>query len=746
MTGVRGARVGLVVNRVEDFALPVVRGLESVLAPAGASLLLLVHPAPSDHPRPWLERLVRAGSVDALVVTAVVDRTTGSADVRHLVRQAGGLPVVTLGSRVPGVPDVSCDNADGASAAAAHLLAGGRRRPLVLAGPLDSVDSAEREEAFAGVVAAAGLPPSPLVRADYHRDTAYRRALDALRAAPDADAVFAANDEMALGALDALATLGRRVPQDVAVVGFDDTPAAATAEVPLTTVDPQLQRQGEQAGRLVLALLAGEEVPDRVRTSCELVVRGSTDRAPGALPVPASTALPDGDLARRARAAVLARLQRAVPAPAVRAVPAARTAPGAAATAGASALEELVRERPEQAWWRRVVAASVAGLGVPADDPVVAAAVREVEHEVERGVSAALLRGTKAGLQTTHHLLELKHGLAQVTGVEELAGELAAYLPRVAVRRAHLALVEDGLARLVFCSGAPAPGPGDEPYPAQELLPRHRREALGRVTLVVRLLVLDGREQGLLVYEQEQLDRYTGQALQRDLTSALEALQRHRDARARAAELERLVAERTAQLRAEVRTRRLAQEELTRANQRLQEALLVDGLTGVRNRPAFDDALRRAWCRHRRTGEPLSVLVCDVDRFKLYNDSAGHLAGDACLRAVAACISTAVSRDDDVVARFGGEEFAVVLPDTGVEGAVRVAERVLARVRAAALPHPGCGEGATVSVSVGVATSAGPAPAASFEELLREADAALYRAKGSGRDRLALAAPRVSRV
>ncbi|MEJ5914436.1 sensor domain-containing diguanylate cyclase [Pseudokineococcus sp. 1T1Z-3] len=203
------------------------------------------------------------------------------------------------------------------------------------------------------------------------------------------------------------------------------------------------------------------------------------------------------------------------------------------------------------------------------------------------------------------------------------------------------------------------------------------------------------------------------------------------------------LARRQERLELEVSSRRRAQQQLASANEELRRLLLVDGLTGLANRPCLDDHLERQVRVARRSGEPLSVLMVDVDHFKLFNDSRGHLAGDECLREIARLLAAGVERGGDLVARYGGEEFAVVLAGTDAAGAVVVAERLVALVHDAGLAHGALGAGAHVSVSIGAATwvpgqarADGPeATAAASSALLERADGALYAAKAAGRGR-----------
>jgi diguanylate cyclase (GGDEF)-like protein/PAS domain S-box-containing protein len=164
----------------------------------------------------------------------------------------------------------------------------------------------------------------------------------------------------------------------------------------------------------------------------------------------------------------------------------------------------------------------------------------------------------------------------------------------------------------------------------------------------------------------------------------------------------------------------------------LERLATTDPLTGLANRRRFDERLDAELARAARSGEPLSLLLCDVDRFKAFNDRYGHVEGDRCLARVAKAIESVARRAADLSARYGGEELAIVLPDTAQEGAIAIAERAREAVRALALPHADNDDRGVVTFSVGVATVMGGWTRA---EVLDLADRALYRAKAGGRDR-----------
>lgn len=173
--------------------------------------------------------------------------------------------------------------------------------------------------------------------------------------------------------------------------------------------------------------------------------------------------------------------------------------------------------------------------------------------------------------------------------------------------------------------------------------------------------------------------------------------------------------------------------ELWRRNRELARLADTDSLTGLANRRAFDAALDHAWRRLQRTGTPLSLLLVDLDRFKILNDQWGHQAGDDVLRRFAPILSEAVDGPGIVAARYGGEEFGVILPDTDSSGASDKARQIRALLAAARIPHPH-GIHAAVTASIGIATLR-PGSAATVEMFIAQADAALYRAKQLGRDR-----------
>jgi diguanylate cyclase (GGDEF)-like protein len=167
----------------------------------------------------------------------------------------------------------------------------------------------------------------------------------------------------------------------------------------------------------------------------------------------------------------------------------------------------------------------------------------------------------------------------------------------------------------------------------------------------------------------------------------------------------------------------------------LEQLATRDGLTGLANRRCFDDTLHAEWARAQRQRQPLSLLMVDVDNFKAYNDANGHIGGDECLKRIATAVASEM-RANDLVARYGGEEFAVILPNQSLKGAASVAERIRTRVEQLRVPNR-LAAGQHVTVSIGAATALA-APDNNPGELVATADAALYRAKHMGRNRISL--------
>jgi diguanylate cyclase (GGDEF)-like protein/PAS domain S-box-containing protein len=170
---------------------------------------------------------------------------------------------------------------------------------------------------------------------------------------------------------------------------------------------------------------------------------------------------------------------------------------------------------------------------------------------------------------------------------------------------------------------------------------------------------------------------------------------------------------------------------------RLSNLAVMDGLTGIANRRCFDERLLDEWGRAQRDDTPLSLLMIDVDHFKMFNDEYGHPAGDACLRSIAEILAAQVQRVPDLAARYGGEEFALLLPNTDAEGSAFIGEGVRRALREAGIPHARNFPSRSVTVSIGAATFRPAAEEHSVHLMLVEAaDRALYAAKDSGRDRM----------
>lgn len=184
----------------------------------------------------------------------------------------------------------------------------------------------------------------------------------------------------------------------------------------------------------------------------------------------------------------------------------------------------------------------------------------------------------------------------------------------------------------------------------------------------------------------------------------------------------------------DISERKAAEEALRVANHELETLAVTDGLTGLANRRHFDQFISTEWRRGMRDSKPMSLLLIDVDLFKSYNDTYGHLCGDMCLKQIAVTAQSVISRPSDLVARFGGEEFAIILPNTPKEGALDVSQQLCEAIRRRALTHSANPLG-ILTISIGCATVL-PRPAQHARVLIEKADAALYGAKSNGRNQV----------
>ncbi len=185
----------------------------------------------------------------------------------------------------------------------------------------------------------------------------------------------------------------------------------------------------------------------------------------------------------------------------------------------------------------------------------------------------------------------------------------------------------------------------------------------------------------------------------------------------------------------DITVRMQIEEELLKANDKLQQISVLDGLTDIPNRRGFDQRIEEEWQRALRNVSTISLIMFDVDYFKRYNDMYGHHLGDECLKKIAKTAQSTLNRPTDYMARYGGEEFAVILPDTDHDGATLVAELIRQAVERLSIPHSNSKIMPIVSISAGVATIA-PSKETKYLQLIISADEALYRAKQEGRNRV----------
>jgi diguanylate cyclase (GGDEF)-like protein len=730
-------------------------------------------------PRNAVFGLANSRNVDGLMVlSGTLANHVGRQELLRFCDGYRPLPMCSIAVALPTMPSVLVDNAAGMRAAIVHLIVDHQlKRIAFLRGPPANDDAERRYRIYCDVLSEYGLSVDPrlVVSGDFQRAAgvlAIRELFDNRRV--KCDAVVAASDYMALGAIEEATARGIRVPEDLAVVGFDDVEEASCSSPPLTTVRQPLFDQGRWAVEVLLDLIRGRPTPDRIQLHTEFVRRSSCG-------CPAGDDRPEAAVLQQARQRLASRRWARALAETGEALLSTPDVPGLAKTV-ADQLPALGIESGYLALYEngeRPAPVSKLILGydranavldgrvfhseelIPSDlagaaktrpyvveplffkDEELGFAVLELGHT--EGVIYEALRDQVSGALKSALLLE------QVIQTDRERRRLLRYIVSATPDMHRMQTLDELfhtiLIRITELFGS-VDGPPSEP---------DRRGKGRRIEGFLAAVVDDSELTVRASTDRFVASRRVEECVPPEVESALrESL---RIGEIRVVEDATLVPLRVSDLPlgviyldrpilsdGDVELLKVFSNQATAAvrNAQLYEMAALDPLTGAYARRFFSDWLHREVRTAFRTRHELSLLMVDVDNMKRINDAAGHLLGDQALSLTAKALRQA-TREGDVVGRYGGDEFSVVLPHTDAAGAALVAERALKLIESKCLEGPN-GEPISVQCSIGQSTllphdfalAEGQRAGlpAYFREvgigLIKSADEALYRAKRSG--------------
>ena len=666
-------------------------------------------------------------NTDGLIVLAPLGSEDRSRYVQNLI--AEGHPTLFIATGEEGA-QISVNNRAGIRQAMAHLVGHGHRRIAFIAGlPDDDGDSKTRLDAYRAAVTEFKLDKDPrLVVWGWHDfNQGYKSFWSLLTSEVKFTAVLASNDNAAIGAMRAMREANIRIPGDVAVMGFDDQPSAVAQVPPLSTVHVPLKLIGEQALIMMADHLTTQQIPlETVQISTRIVRRLSC----GCIPEVVSSALNREALTQTPalqqllKYATMEERQEQVVKEMLNVLPPTLRFPGeeetrrvctALVAAFCKSLDEMtpihfqavfIDAINELEWFDRslgpwqemisVLRREMALLPFTWDTKEVLRLAEDMLHQ------ARVIVGESAQRQDERHqyrrsidslaLNALTAHLSAALSEEQIIKALDTQLEAVGIRHARIFFFEadqdDPISWSVILN--PAGDSVPQRFPSRQFPPQELYSPDELLNIILLPLVFQGENLGYAAF---------------DATNDLRACA--------------VVA---MQLAATIKVVRLHAE--------VVELSLTDALTGLHNRRYFELFLKNEVGRSRRFMRALAIVLVDVDHFKEYNDTYGHPAGDQALLKVAQCLSTG-RRTADTVARIGGDEFVLILPETDLNGALEVCVKIRAMVAEV------FGLKQSISVmSVSIGLTAPENVGVDSEKLIQQADTALYESKRNGRNRI----------
>ena len=691
-------------------------GLGRVNYPNGAFPAWPVVAADSDFVPvgPW--------NTDGLIVFAPLNHPDRSQYLQDLSNQ--GFPILYIATGETG-PMISVDNAGGIGQAIEHLVGHGHRQIAYIAGdPDDKGDSQARLEAYHAAMKKHGFASySGMMAYGGHTFSGgYEAAKKIVQSGERITACVASDDNSAIGAMKAIRDLGLQIPGDVAIIGFDDQPDAVAQVPPLASIHVPLTLMGEQALALMFDHIVSGYALESIRIPTRLVPRQSCGCLPRAVisaggagrmsqgfiglvdlqrndleslkqklvdemiaSLPSRSLFPFGERTRRLCTRLVEDFYASL-----KGHSSARFQTGLMAV-----LQELEIQEENIDLWQSIISVlrrNMTQLPSAWEEPGTQSLAEDLLHQARTAISESAQR------QDSRHqyqweiaaqaVSQLTARLSAILDVQQAVDTLDTELSTIGIRHARVLLFEteeeDPVTWSLLLS--PSAAPMNPRFATREFPPHTLYPADELLNLALVPLVFQQETLGYIAFDAGNLGPCA--ILARQLAATFKA---------------------------------------SRLHAQVSELSLTDALTGVHNRRYFDLFLANEVDRSRRVSHDLGIMMIDIDYFKEYNDTFGHPAGDKALQSVARCLQQE-RRSADVVARIGGEEFALILPETEVDGARNVAEKIRGAISdLSELKRP-------ITVSIGISVL--PAAKIETEVMIQQADVALYEAKRRGRNQV----------
>ena len=659
-------------------------------------------------------------NTDGLIVLSPIRSQARTEYLQEIM--SSGFPVVFIGNG-GGRPSVMVDNQGGIRLAMAHLVEHGHRRIAFLAGDTnDPGDSLIRLNAYHNGLQDFQIEPDPaLVSYGFHNlEDGYRATKQMLRNGVTFSALLASNDMSAIGAMKAIREQGLRIPEDIAVIGFDDQPMAAGQDPPLTSVHYPLFEAGYQAGNLLMqSIRFGRDISTTEllltpRLACRHSCGCSSGKEELSHIVVLSTNSGKGfqkETLVNQMVQIMASQVHSVQFDDLREncekltdayIKALTDKEADAFHQTLTSILSFVKERGEKlhVWQEAITMLAASGLPWPhnaQDNEYANMLLHRARVEISESIEHQQEQTLISQNSITHQLSWLSAYLFEAQDESEILRVLAR-LPLIGIKFVHVAFFEPELDDVVARVRYRIPSTDqtlsiDEgtsqvlSFPTREFPPAGIFPKSYPYQLAILPLVFQDEAIGFVVFESSNLELYA--AVVRELAAALKSAALHA---------------------------------------KVLEMSQTDSLTRLYNRRYFDECFAKELERSKRYDRPLAVVMIDLDLFKDYNDALGHQAGDQALEQFANVIQNEIRRNLDIAARYGGEEFVIVMPESNLASAFNLAERIRSRLESLVTLQR------RLTTSIGVA--ANTSGQTDWDTLVSRADRALYQAKNSGRNRV----------